>query len=540
MVDSGPPLQDRSTQLVATLTRPPEQAAAAIERLPESVGWIEVRADLAGDADAFALREASGRRLVYTRRSREEGGDDELSLGERHERLVAAGERYELVDLELERDLVPAVLERIPVGRRLVSWHGDAVSRQELESRLEEMRAVPARLYKVVPSRSEADPSSAATSRVEDGPIRGGSASEPEADLAPLALLAAAGREDVVAFAGGRSGFWTRLLAPRLGAPWVYAALEEDSARIAAPGQPSVRCLVEDYGLPGLPPLEALFGLVGRPALHSLSPRLHNSAYRELGLPFLYVPFEAGRFADFWLHTVEKRELDDLGFPLRGLSVTTPYKETAYAVAGAASPRAHRLEAVNTLVRREGVWEGESTDGDGVTRPLADRGVELASRRAVVVGAGGAGRAAALALANSGAETWLANRTVERGRAAAERLGVSFVPLTELELGSFDIVVNATPLGMEEDDPFPFEIGDLAPEATLVDLVYGTEPTALTSVARERGLAVVDGLEVLRAQARRQFEIMTGRSMPPDEREAPLRTGGEETWHHRLPSTDRR
>src|SRR5690606_4996535 len=145
--------------------------------------------------------------------------------------------------------------------------------------------------------------------------------------LPPLVLLAEQRRSDLVCFAGGEVGFWTRLVAPRLGAPIVYASATDEPA---APGMPSLAALERDYALPALPPVAALRGVAGRPALASLSPRLHNAAYRALGLPALFVPFEVEHFGDFWLEIVEPETLERIGNPLTGLAVTAPHKDVAF------------------------------------------------------------------------------------------------------------------------------------------------------------------------------------------------------------------
>lgn len=486
-----PPLEPRAT-LVATLTGDPASGGEELSRLPAGVAWLEVRADLAGEVEASWLREKSGgRSLLYTLRSSAEGGASESSLARRRQRLIqAAAAGYDLVDLEAVRDLSPELLAEIPPQRRLLSWHGPATSLAGLQARFEAMAATPARLYKLIPA-----------------------ALQPGEVLAPLLLLDGLRRRDVVAFASGAAGAWTRLLAPRLGAPWVYASAGEEAA---APGQPTVAALCRDYGLPELPPVERLYGIVGNPVLHSLSPRLHNGAYRALGYPALYVPFETGAFGDFWLGVVEGTALEALGFPLAGLSVTAPFKEAALAVAGAPSPLAQRVGAANTLVLEDGVWEAESTDPQGVVGPLAARGVEPAGRVAVVAGAGGAGRAAALGLDRAGARVVLANRNRERGEKAARELGLPFLPLEELVPERFDLLVNATSLGRDPGDPLPFQVAALAPGAVVVDLVYGEQETRLVREARGRGLVVAGGREVLLHQAVPQFRMMTGQDLPLD------------------------
>jgi 3-dehydroquinate dehydratase/shikimate dehydrogenase len=208
--------------------------------------------------------------------------------------------------------------------------------------------------------------------------------------------------------------------------------------------------------------------------------------------------------------------------------VTLPHKEIAFAVAGAASPLASRLQAANTLVRTRGVWEAESTDAEGVVEALRASGVGVASRRAAVVGCGGAGRAAAVGLAGARAEVTLVNRGAERGLAAARALGMPFVPLVELDPSRFDLFVHATPLGRSPVDELPLPVGRLPATAVVVDLVYADRPTRLVAESRRRGLVAVDGREVLLRQAIPQLRAMTGGELPVELGRRVLGLDGEE------------
>lgn len=479
-----------TAELIVTLTRWPEPEE--LRALPAGVRWLEVRADLLGDRapDELArLRAATGAGLLYTLRSRAEGGQGDDDPGARAERLIAAAGHYERLDLEGDRDGGDDVLAAIPAERRIVSWHGPALAVEELGARLRRLRRMPAGLYKLVPA-----------------------AGKPGEERAPLELLHAERAKDVTAFASGPSGTWTRPLAPRLGAPVVYGALP--GATPGAPGQLSIDRLVADFGLPELPPLEAVFGVVGNPVASSLSPRLHNRAYRALGLPFLFLPFHTEHFGDFWLELIESEALAALGWPLRGLAVTAPYKDVALAVSGAASPRAGAIGAANTLIWNQGVWEAESTDPEGVLEPLRRRGVGLEGARVAVVGSGGAGRSAVVGLEAAGAQVSLVNRDEERGRHAAHELRVPFMPLASFDPGPFAVVVQATSLGRGPADPLPFDPAGLAAGAVVVDLVYGEEPTPLLRAAAARGVATIDGREVLLEQAAEQFRRMTGQLLP--------------------------
>ena len=335
--------------LIATLAEPPDDGVLAA--LPRSVDWLELRADLCGEIPAAWLRERFPGRLLYTLRSRGEGGAFEGSLSRRRQRLAAAAADFDWIDLEAERDLNDPLLEAVPVEKRVVSWHGPGREASQLERQFQTMAQVPAALYKLVPL-----------------------ARESSEEVAALELLVDLGRRDVLCFAAGESGVWTRYIAPYLGAPILLGAA---SAKAGAPGQPTVAKITRDYPFPELPAVDTLYGIVGNPVAHSLSPRLHNGAYRALGIAALFVPFGPSSFADFWLEVIEGNVLGAFA-PLGGLSVTAPYKSAAAAVAGALSPLAQSIDSANTLVLREGVWEGETTDPQGVIGALEAAGIEPA------------------------------------------------------------------------------------------------------------------------------------------------------------------
>jgi 3-dehydroquinate dehydratase/shikimate dehydrogenase len=475
--------------LVATLTTPPSAGGRELTTLPEAVQWLEVRADLVGDLPPDWLRSHFPGHLLYTLRSRVEGGAGTDSRQERRARLLEAAPHYDLIDLEGERDLCSDMLEAIPPHRRLLSWHGPATDARGLMERCAELSTVAARLYRLVPR-----------------------AEQPGDALAPLACLQAMGRADTLAYASGPTGFWTRLVAPYLGAPIVFAVAQQ--AR-GDGGEPSASQLIEDYGLPVLPPLSDLFGIVGNPVLHSLSPRLHNAAYHALGYPALYVPFHAASFVDFWRQVVEAGRLESVGLRLRGLTVVSPHKEVAAEVAGACSAIVRRVGSSNALIRANGVWRADTTDAEGVLWLLRERGIEVEGKRVAVVGCGGSGRAMAAALAQAGAAVTLVNRGRARGQRAMQQLGLPFVSLSDFTVQGFSVVLHATPVG-RDDGALPFGLDGLDEDATVIDLVYGAAPTPLGTQAQALGRVAIDGRAMLLAQARCQFRLMTGQEMPLD------------------------
>lgn len=247
-------------------------------------------------------------------------------------------------------------------------------------------------------------------------------------------------------------------------------------------------------------------GVCGWPVAHSRSPQMHNAALAAAGLVgwrYLRLPLPPELFAE----TV--RALPAAGF--RGVNVTIPHKEAALAVADHASEAARAIGAANTLTFEDGAIHADNTDAPGL---LAALGEDPAGRSALVLGAGGAGRAAAWALHQAGAQVSVWNRTPERAQALAADLGVH---ATEAP-GRADILVQCTSVGLKDPDAtfkaLPVDADDLDAGSLVVDLVYRDGGTRLLEAARTRGARVVDGLEILVAQGGASYERWTGLEAP--------------------------
>ncbi|HWC77382.1 MAG TPA: type I 3-dehydroquinate dehydratase [Blastocatellia bacterium] len=468
--------------LVATLKKPPSFDGCDLTAVREA-DWLEVRADLVGWIDPAWLRNAFRGLLLFTLRSKSEGGAFAGSDSERRELLLRASRGYDLIDLEASRDLHPELLSAIPPRQRLISTH--EMAPHNLEASFARLSSIDARFYKLVSHCSSAG----------DG-------------LAPLRLLRSLKRSDVIAYGSGQAGLWSRLIAPRLGAPVVFGLAEH-----ANNGEPTLARMIEDYGLPKLGPLDEMYGIVGNPVSQSLSPRLHNAAYRAVSRRALFLPFQVESFGDFWRDFEMGKAFEPFGVAAKGLTVVSPHKETALAAAGATSAMVRQAGSTNIFIRNNGHWEADTTDPQGVALALRHRGIRTRSARAAVVGCGGAGRAVAAALTQEGAKVLMVNRGLERGRRAVELLHLPFQQLSTFTAAGFDIVVNATPVGRDGRDT-PFEIDGLASGAVVIDLAYGPSPTPLTLRARARGLITIDGREVLLIQVAQQFRLMTGCEMP--------------------------
>jgi 3-dehydroquinate dehydratase/shikimate dehydrogenase len=455
--------------------------------LPPAVRWLEVRADLLGDLDPDWLRDHFGGRLLYSLRSRAEGGVCSDTDGRRRQRLAAAARRYDRVELEGSRDNSDDLLARIPAEQRLVSWHGPACDLSTLKARFARLSAIEAGVYKLVTSAA----------RMSD-------------EFPVLCLLKSLGRSDTVAYSSGPLGYWSRCAAPHLGSPAVFGLARQGAA---APAEPTVNKLIDDFGLPSLRPARELFAIIGDPVFHSLSPRLHNAAYRALDYLALFVPLRVESFDEFRREVVRAGLFDALGISFNGMTVASPHKEAALATTNLSSPMARRAESANILVREDGRWRADTTDPEVVYMARRERNVPLRRKRAAVVGCGGAGRGIAAALADAGADVTLVNRGAGRGLHAARLLGLPYTPLPDFDAEGYDIVINATPVGRDSDEA-PFRLETLSREAVVIDLVYGPKPTPLVARTGARGQVVIDGRDVLLTQVLRQFHMMTGRTMP--------------------------
>lgn len=255
-----------------------------------------------------------------------------------------------------------------------------------------------------------------------------------------------------------------------------------------------------------------LAAVLGFPVRHSLSPAMHNAAFSELGLDWVYLAFEVAPGAVAAAFAGARA----LGFG--GLSVTIPHKAAALDAVDEATAAARAIGAVNTIVSPgDGFLLGDNTDGAGFLASLADEGFDPNGRVCAVVGAGGAARAVVHALGGAGAtQVVVVNRTPERAGLVAALAGPSGRVGAATDLERADLVVNATPLGLAGGGPeaFPFDPRVLGPGQLLVDLVPNPAVTPLMGVARDRGASVAGGLGMLVHQGARAFELWTGRPAP--------------------------
>jgi 3-dehydroquinate dehydratase / shikimate dehydrogenase len=318
-------------------------------------------------------------------------------------------------------------------------------------------------------------------------------------DTLRLTRIARGGNAIVIGM--GAAGVPSRLLASRYGSTWTYAG------NGVAPGQIPAAQMIEDFLFRRIGPATRLFGVVSTNALHSFSPFMHNAALCAAGIDAVYVPLRAADFNDF---TTFAGAMD-----VEGASVTIPFKLDALRAASRADDRTRQVGAANTIRRRGTEWEATNTDVEGFLEPLARAyGAPLTGMRASVLGAGGSARAVVVALASRGATVRVHARRSDQAEELAHSLGVVAGEWPPAQ-GSWDLLVNCTPLGgASARDASPIA-HDLLTGRFVYDLTYGERESALVRDARAAGCKTLDGLPMLVAQAERQFEWWTGQSPVP-------------------------
>ena len=338
-----------------------------------------------------------------------------------------------------------------------------------------------------------------------------------------LRVCEMARRRALVAVPIGEMGLAGRVLSLRMGSPLAYGAIEQSTA----PGQLSLDAMVDFYRANQITRRTRVYGVIGNPIGHSLSPLMYNAAFRARKFDAVFVPFLVHDLRDF----VAAME----GFAVQGVSVTIPHKEAILRYLQDCDPLAARIGAVNTVVvRGGGRLYGYNTDYVGVLRSL-ERRMRLAGSRVLLFGAGGAARAAAFALAQAGAIVCFCARRPERARALARSVGGQVIARASLSTEFFDAIVNCTPVGMYPRGGSPLRSSELNCRMVM-DMVYRPRETDLLRLARRKGIAVISGLEMFLAQGFAQYEIWTGERAP----ESVMRRAVESALHNEEKSIGRR
>ena len=489
---------DRTTRLICPLISTDAAAMRADMNAAAAAGadTAECRLDYLPasptDAELALLLTDPPLDVIVTVRPQREGGHFQGSEDERLD-LLARAAPFAPAYLDVELDTPPG---RRPRGRSILSHHN--------------FESCPANLDEIA---SRLDASDAAVSKVAFA------AAGPEDALRAFDVIRASDKP-ALALAMGEAGIISRLLAKKFGAFGTFAALAHGAE--SAPGQPTVEELKSLYRWDAIGPATQVFGVIGCPVGHSMSPAIHNAAFAAADMDGVYVPLliqpGADNFNRFMDALLERAWMD-----WRGLSVTIPHKEHALAYVGAATcdELAVRIGAVNTItIGPDGQLRGDNTDYaaaiDALCGAMGIAREDLAGRTVAVLGAGGAGRAIVAALAHYGAETTIYNRTVSRGEQLAEEFGCRAAGRDALATLDAEVVINCTPIGMHPNtDASPL---DAIPSCAHVvfDTIYNPVETLLLRRAADAGCTIVTGVDMFVNQAVAQFEIWTGAPAPRD------------------------
>jgi len=348
-------------------------------------------------------------------------------------------------------------------------------------------------------------------------------AHQPEDNIRLLDLVSRA-TKPTVAFCMGDLGLPSRILSGQAGSPFTYAAFNKE--RGIAPGLPSFDEMKKIYRYENIDGNTAIYGVIGDPVGHSLSPLIHNRTFKHLGINAVYLPFRVprGDLATF-LKSFES-------LPVRGYSVTIPHKESAATLAGQKDQLVALTHAANTLLPGENGWRSYNTDAPAAVEslrahlPANTEGYKggLESRSVLILGAGGVARAVAHGLRREGAVLAISNRTQERAQKLAEEVGCRYVDWAARHNVLCDTLINCTSVGMYPTmDESPVHNSFLKPGILVFETIYTPETTLLVKEARIRGCQVLTGVDMFVRQAALQFKLFTDRQPPTDYMESVIR-----------------
>lgn len=425
--------------------------------------------------------------VIATCRRAANGGKFKGSIASQLDVLTkAAGAGCQIVDVEFQtaQKVKPDQLQKLRSRAALVLSFHDFRATRKLEETLGQMKKYPADFYKVV--------STATTLYDNVGMMK---FLEKESD-----------RHSLVGLCMGEQGLISRVLGVRAGSAFTFAAVNLNEQ--TAPGQVTARELQSVYRIEQVDAATRVYGVAGDPIAHSLSPVVMNTAMRRENVNAVYLALHAKTLKDL-LACVRD-------IPIHGLSITMPYKEEILEHLDNNDSHTAKIGACNTVVRaQDGKLYGFNTDTAGVVRPLEQR-IVIENARVLVLGAGGAARAAVWGLKERGAEVYILNRSAPPAQKLARQAHARTIKRVDLKKLAFDVIINATPVGMENTRESPLEEGEINAKYVF-DMIYDPPETRLLKLARARGAQIIPGIEMFVHQAARQFEIWTGKPAPWDD-----------------------
>ena len=446
---------------------------------------IELRVDwIARAPDVPRLLKDRPTPVVVTCRRREDGGKWAGSEAERQTVLrtaIISGADY----VDLEDDIAKSV-PRYGKTKRIISHHDFKTTPDNLEEIWAEMSEMNPDIIKLVTTANS------------------------PSDCVRLLKLVSESKIPTIGFCMGEFGIPSRILCGKYGAPFTYAAFSAE--REIAPGQLTFKQMTEIYRYDSITRDTKVFGVLGDPIGHSLSPVLHNSAMQKIGFDGVYLPIRVTR-------DQLPQMLDDFQWlDVQGYSVTIPHKEAVLAKYPQCEEIVTQIGAANTLFRVDGQWQSDNTDFSAAIDSLQlalQPGDSLDGKRILMLGAGGVARAIGLGVTRRGAVLTIASRTADRAKALAESLACRHITWENRGSEFADILINCTPVGMYPAiNETPFQSNWMRDEMIVFDTIYNPENTLLLKEAREHRCRTVSGVEMFVRQAAAQFTRFTGQPAP--------------------------
>jgi 3-dehydroquinate dehydratase/shikimate dehydrogenase len=495
-------LRSRIGKLCVAITgsSPQEMIDKEIEVLKETT-FLEFRLDylpkpaLALPPLKHFLAEHGAATAIATCRCKDNGGRFDGSKTAALEILLkAAAAGFQLVDIELES------IEKLPkatmtqfhdAGTAVIISYHDFHATKDLDAIYQRIKPFKPDYIKIVPTaRSLSDNLTLMRflERVEDE-----------------------SNSTVVGICMGDPGIISRVLGLRSGSAFTFAAANEGEE--TAPGQIAARTLLETYRVDQVDAATKVYGVAGNPIRNSLSPLMMNTAFRRETVNAVYLGLQTSKADDLFKLARE--------VPIQGLSITMPLKRDVMPLLERTDPLSAKIGAVNTILRaQDGKFYGFNTDVAGIIAPL-ERRLSLKNAKILVLGAGGAARAAVFGCRDKGAEVFILNRTLETAQKLARQSGSKTIKREAVAKTHFDVIINATPIGMAGQAPkhtptSPLEAAEINARYVF-DLVYNPVETPLLRLARQKGIPVITGIEMFVQQGARQFEIWTGKPAPEEE-----------------------
>ena len=479
---------------VAVIGTDPNEMAEKAELLVRDNPFLEFRLDylskpgLAMPRVKRFMETHPGTMVIATCRRVASGGKFRGSIASQLDILSkAAAAGCQLVDVELQTasKCKPEQLQKLRTRAALILSFHDFRATKKLDETLEKMLHYPADFYKIV---------STATTLSDN--------------VTMIKFLAREGdRHSLVGMCMGEQGIISRVLGVRAGSVFTFASAV--AGEETAPGQITAQELRNVYRIERVDVATRVYGVVGDPIAHSLSPAIMNAAFRRENVNAVYLALHAKTLKDLLTCVRE--------IPIHGISVTMPYKEAILPHLDNTDSHTTKIGACNTVVRaQDGKLYGFNTDTSGVVRPLERRLSTLQDAKILVLGAGGAARAAVFGLKERGAEVFILNRSLAPAQKLARRAHARSVKRADLKKYAFDVIVNATPVGMGNTRETPLQEKEINARYVF-DMIYDPGETQLLKLAKQRGAQIIPGIEMFVQQAARQFEIWTGKPAPQDD-----------------------